>query len=92
MAKRGYKLQEFLAHSGNVNCLNIGKKGCRLFVTGGDDHRVNVWEIGKPTSLKSLSGHISPVESVAFDSAEVLILAGASSGVIKQWDLQEAKM
>lgn len=42
-------------------------------------------------SLQSLSGHISPVESVAFDSAEVLILGGASSGVIKQWDLQEAK-
>ncbi|PON70996.1 Guanine nucleotide-binding protein, beta subunit [Parasponia andersonii] len=92
MAKRGYKLQEFLAHSTNVNCLSIGKKACRIFVTGGDDYKVNLWTIGKPTSLMSLSGHTSPVESVAFDSAEVLVLAGASSGVIKQWDLEEAKM
>nr|KYP63019.1 Katanin p80 WD40 repeat-containing subunit B1 isogeny 1 [Cajanus cajan] len=40
----------------------------------------------------SLSGHTSPVESVAFDSGEVLVLGGASSGVIKLWDLEEAKM
>lgn len=92
MAKRGYKIQEFVAHSASVNCLNIGKKACRLFVTGGDDHKVNLWTIGKPTSLMSLSGHTSPVESVAFDSGEVLVLGGASSGVIKLWDLEEAKM
>ncbi|XP_048335425.1 katanin p80 WD40 repeat-containing subunit B1 homolog KTN80.2 isoform X2 [Ziziphus jujuba] len=92
MAKRGYKLQEFVAHSANINCLTIGKKACRLFVTGGDDQNVNLWAIGKPTSLMSLCGHTSPVESVAFDSAEVLVLAGASTGVIKQWDLEEAKI
>ncbi|KAF8029874.1 hypothetical protein BT93_E2328 [Corymbia citriodora subsp. variegata] len=92
MSKRGYKLQEFVAHSSNVNCLRIGKKACRLFLTGGDDYKVNLWAIGKPNSLMSLCGHTNPVESVAFDSAEVLVLAGASSGVIKLWDLEEAKM
>ncbi|CAJ2648706.1 unnamed protein product [Trifolium pratense] len=92
MAKRGYKIQEFVAHSSNVNCLTIGKKGCRHFVTGGDDHKVNLWTIGKPASLSSLSGHTSPVESVAFDSGEVLVLAGSSSGVIRLWDLEESKM
>ncbi|RYR35964.1 hypothetical protein Ahy_A10g051040 isoform C [Arachis hypogaea] len=51
MAKRGYKIQEFVAHAGSVNCLNIGKKNCRLFITGGDDYKVNLWTIGKPTSL-----------------------------------------
>ncbi|CAH8313433.1 unnamed protein product [Eruca vesicaria subsp. sativa] len=92
MAKRGYKLQEFLAHSANVNCLSIGKKTSRLLITGGDDYKVNLWAIGKPTSLMSLCGHTSEVDSVAFDSAEVLVLAGASSGLIKLWDLEEAKM
>lgn len=92
MAKRGYKLQEFVAHSTNVNCLSIGKKACRMFITGGDDHKVNLWAIGKPTSLMSLCGHTSPVESVAFDTPEVLVLAGASMGAIKLWDLEEAKM
>ncbi|XP_059659418.1 katanin p80 WD40 repeat-containing subunit B1 homolog KTN80.2 isoform X2 [Cornus florida] len=92
MAKRGYKLQEFVAHSGSVNCLNIGKKTCRLFITGGDDQKVNLWSIGKPTSLMSLCGHTSPVESVTFDSTEVLVASGASTGVIKLWDLEETKM
>lgn len=41
--------------------------------------------------MQSLSGHSSPVESLAFDSAEVLVLAGASNGAIKLWDLEEAK-
>ena len=31
------------------------------------------------------------MESLAFDSAEVLVLAGASSGTVKLWDLEEAK-
>ncbi|KAG6696697.1 hypothetical protein I3843_09G156000 [Carya illinoinensis] len=92
MAKRGYKLQEFVAHSASVNCVNIGKKGCRLFITGGDDHKVNLWTIGKPNSVMSLCGHTTPVESVAFDLAEVLVLAGGSNGVIKLWDLEEVKM
>ncbi|KAL3522217.1 hypothetical protein ACH5RR_015051 [Cinchona calisaya] len=92
MAKRGYKLQEFVAHSGSVNCLKIGKKNFRQFITGGDDQTVNLWSIGNPTPLSSLSGHTSPVESVAFDSSEVLVVAGASSGVIKLWDLEETKM
>ncbi|XVE51275.1 hypothetical protein DITRI_Ditri02bG0026800 [Diplodiscus trichospermus] len=85
-------IEEFVAHTTNVNCLSIGKKTCRLLITGGDDHKVNVWAIGKPSSLMSLCGHTSPVESLAFDSAEVLVLAGASTGVIKLWDLEETKM
>ena len=108
-----------MAHSttATVNCVNIGKKACRLFVTGGDDHKVNLWSIGKPNSLmviggggggggyfliiflakliinfvfiQTLCGHTTPVECVAFD--EVLVLAGASNGVIKLWDLEEVK-
>ncbi|XP_076942732.1 katanin p80 WD40 repeat-containing subunit B1 homolog KTN80.1-like isoform X2 [Bidens hawaiensis] len=92
MAKRGYKLQEFVAHTANVNCLKIGKKTRRNFITGGDDEKVNLWSIGKPTATTSLSGHTSPIESVAFDSTEVLVAAGASSGVIKLWDLEETKV
>ncbi|GLU23061.1 hypothetical protein SLE2022_390930 [Rubroshorea leprosula] len=92
MARRGYKLQEFVAHSADVNCLSMGKKRCRLLISGGDDNKVNLWEIGKHNSLMSFCGHTSSVESVAFDSEEVLVLAGSSSGVIKLWDLEEGKM
>ncbi|CAK9232236.1 unnamed protein product [Sphagnum jensenii] len=90
--KRAYKLQEFVAHTSNVNCLKIGKKSSRVLVTGGEDHKVNMWAIGKPNAILSLSGHTSAVESVTFDSAEALVVAGAASGTIKLWDLEEAKI
>lgn len=44
-------VEEFMAHSGNVNCLNLAKKKVGLFVTGGDDHVVNLWSIGNPTAI-----------------------------------------
>ncbi|KAG0582551.1 hypothetical protein M758_3G068100 [Ceratodon purpureus] len=90
--KRAYKLQEFVAHSSNVNCLKIGKKSSRVLVTGGEDHKVNMWAIGKPNAILSLAGHTSAVESVTFDAAEVVVVAGAASGTIKLWDLEEAKI
>eukprot|EP00249_Psilotum_nudum_P014278 c24748_g1_i1 orf=610-3012(-) len=92
MMKRAYKLQEFVAHASNVNCLKIGKKSSRVLVTGGEDHKVNTWAIGKPNAILSLSGHSSAVESVTFDAAELLVVAGAASGTIKLWDLEEAKI
>ncbi|WVZ68603.1 hypothetical protein U9M48_017525 [Paspalum notatum var. saurae] len=91
-AKRGYNLQEFVAHDAEVRSLSIGKKSSRVFITGGSDRKVNLWAIGKQTPLLSLSGHTSAVEAVQFDSAEVLVLAGSSNGSIKLWDLEEAKV
>ncbi|KAK8963240.1 hypothetical protein KSP40_PGU003158 [Platanthera guangdongensis] len=90
--KRAYKLQEFVAHASNVNCLKIGRRTSRVLVTGGEDHKVNLWAIGKPNAILSLSGHTSAVESVSFDSSEVLVAAGAASGTVKLWDLEEAKI
>ncbi|KAG5238001.1 katanin p80 WD40 repeat-containing B1 [Salix suchowensis] len=90
--KRAYKLQEFVAHSSSVNCLKIGRKSSRVLVTGGEDHKVNLWAIGKPNAILSLSGHTSGVDSVSFDSSEVLVAAGAASGTVKLWDLEEAKV
>ncbi|XP_010521774.1 PREDICTED: katanin p80 WD40 repeat-containing subunit B1 homolog [Tarenaya hassleriana] len=90
--KRAYKLQEFVAHSAAVNCLKIGRKSSRVLVTGGEDHKVNLWAIGKPNAILSLYGHSSGIDSVTFDASEVLVAAGAASGTIKLWDLEEAKI
>ncbi|PWA90139.1 transducin/WD40 repeat-like superfamily protein [Artemisia annua] len=86
--KRAYKLP----HASSVNCLKIGRKSSRVLVTGGEDHKVNLWAIGKPNAILSLSGHSSGIDSVSFDSSEVLVAAGAASGTIKLWDLEEAKI
>ncbi|ESQ40784.1 hypothetical protein EUTSA_v10012683mg [Eutrema salsugineum] len=90
--KRAYKLQEFVAHSAAVNCLKIGRKSSRKLLTGGEDHTVNLWAIGKPNAILSLHGHTSGIDSVTFDATEGLVAAGAASGTIKLWDLEEAKI
>ena len=55
-AKRAWKLQEFVAHGGDVNCLSLGHKSGRVLVTGGEDKKVNLWAVGKPNCIMSLSG------------------------------------
>ena len=90
--KRAWKLQEFVAHGGNVNCLALGHKSGRVMVTGGDDKKVNMWAVGKPNCILSLSGHTSPVESVRFGNAEEMVVAGSLTGALKIWDLEAAKI
>lgn len=40
-----------MAHSAAVNCLKIGRKPSRVLVTGGEDHKVNLWAICKPNAI-----------------------------------------
>ena len=54
--------EEFVAHGAlvNVNCLRIGKKTSRIIATGGEDHRVNVWALGRPDAIMVCS-FLSPL-------------------------------
>ncbi|WZZ37865.1 hypothetical protein YC2023_034124 [Brassica napus] len=47
----GVGLEEFVAHSVAVNCLKIRRKSSRVLVTGGEDHKVNLWAICKPNAI-----------------------------------------
>ncbi|RDD47138.1 Katanin p80 WD40 repeat-containing subunit B1 [Trichoplax sp. H2] len=91
-SKRAWKLEEFVAHTSSVNCLSLGSKSGRVMVTGGEDNKVNMWAIGKPNVIMSLSGHTSPVECVKFNPTEELVMAGSKSGTLKIWDLDSAKI
>ena len=119
MPPKAVKLQEFLAHDGEVTSLYIGRKSAGVLVTGGDDRKVrsslqkykldfdspppsatpslpplprlppsralqvNVWLLGKPQPLLSLSGHASPISCVSFDRAEENVAAGSLAGTVK---------
>ncbi|XP_066973077.1 katanin p80 WD40 repeat-containing subunit B1 isoform X19 [Macrobrachium rosenbergii] len=92
LSKRAWKLQEFVAHGANVNCLALGHKSGRVLVTGGDDKKVNLWAVGKPNCILSLSGHTTPVECVRFAGSESMVCAGSLSGALKIWDLEATKI
>jgi katanin p80 WD40 repeat-containing subunit B1 len=59
--------------------------------TGGEDKRVNLWAVGKPKAIASMTGHQSAVECVTFDPNEEVVVAGAAGGTIKLWDLEAAR-
>jgi len=90
--KRAWKLQEFVAHGADVNCLSLGHKSGRVLVTGGEDKKVNLWAVGKPNCIMSLSGHSTGIECVRFGTTEELVCAGSQSGALKIWDLEAAKL
>ncbi|XP_067652275.1 katanin p80 WD40 repeat-containing subunit B1-like isoform X5 [Haliotis asinina] len=90
--KRAWKLQEFVAHSANIQCLAMGHKSGRVMVTGGEDRKVNLWALGKPHCIMSLTGHTTSVEAVRFGHEEEMVVAGSLSGALKVWDLEQAKI
>ncbi|GFY63603.1 katanin p80 WD40 repeat-containing subunit B1 [Trichonephila inaurata madagascariensis] len=91
-SKKHWKLQEFVAHSANVNCLAFGHKSGRVLVTGGDDKNVNLWAVGKPNCIMSIAGHTTSVECVCFDPREIMVCAGSLSGALKVFDLEASKI
>ena len=51
MRIKSQKIASFACHESKTNCLKIGPKSGRVLVTGGQDRLVNLWAIGKPTSI-----------------------------------------
>ena len=86
--QRASKLQDFVAHASTVNSVFIGRKSGTLMATGGDDKKVNIWSIGKPNCIASITGHQSAVECVALDANEQTVVAGSAGGTVKMWDLE----
>ncbi|OQR87531.1 katanin p80 subunit [Achlya hypogyna] len=89
-----FKHSHFMGHSSTVNCFRFGRKSGQVAVSGGDDTNVNVWRIreNETKNIMSLAGHSSPVECVIFDPAEKRVVAGSTSGAIKAYDMESAKV
>ncbi|RWS16111.1 katanin p80 WD40 repeat-containing subunit B1-like protein [Dinothrombium tinctorium] len=84
--------EKFVGHGASIICLALGQKSARVMVTGGEDKKVNLWAIGKPNSIMSLTGHTTAVECVKFGHNEDILCAGSVSGALKVWDLDAAKL
>lgn len=89
---RTYKIGEFVAHSGAVNCVRIGRSTAGVLATGGEDKKVNLWRTGQTEVVKSLCGLQSSVECVVFGEKEDTIAAGGANGTVKVWDMDTGKV
>lgn len=65
----------------------MSSTACKCHVAGGVPRIV----LHALLFLQSLAGHQSAVESVSFDTNEEVVAAGAQSGSIKLFDLEQAK-
>lgn len=90
--KGAWKLQEFIAHSGRVQCARFGEKSGQVLATGGDDRLVNIWRVGKANAMMSLTGHTSSVECLVFDKQEDVLVVGCAGGSIQVWNLEYGRM
>lgn len=85
-------LEECVAHSpGSVTTVTLGRKSGRIMATGGEDRRVRLWAVGKPTSILSLGGHTSSIEASEFSYEEDRVAVGSMSGSVRIWDLEQVK-
>ena len=89
-------LQPFVAHGSGVSSLTIGRKSAAVLATGGEDMDVNVWRVGRPTTLLSCSmgqqkgsgsGSGCVWTALSFDPQEELLAAGSGAGAVKVFDL-----
>ncbi|CBN74909.1 katanin p80 subunit [Ectocarpus siliculosus] len=87
-----FKAHEFVAHAGKTNCVAVGPRSGQVLATGGDDKRVNVWRIGRASSIWSLTGNSSAIESLRFDPTEEFLVSGSAGGAVKLFDLSAGKM
>jgi len=92
MSKRVWKLQDLVAHSGRIHCARLGEKSGQVLATGGDDKRVNIWKVGKPHAMMSLTGPTSAVESLVFDKQEEVLIVGCGGGSMQVWNLEYRKL
>ncbi|CAH8627651.1 unnamed protein product [Schistosoma intercalatum] len=89
---KAWKLQECIAHSpGAVTAATLGRKSGRVMATGGEDRRLKLWAVGKPSCILSLTGHTSSIEASEFSQEEDRVAAGSLSGSVRIWDLEEVK-
>ena len=58
-----------------------------LFVSGGDDRSVRVWELASKKQLRSFQGHLTRVTAVAARGDGLQVASGSDDGAIRLWDL-----
>uniref|UniRef100_A0A7S0B7X0 Katanin p80 WD40 repeat-containing subunit B1 homolog n=1 Tax=Pyrodinium bahamense TaxID=73915 RepID=A0A7S0B7X0_9DINO len=92
MSRRAWKLQDYVAHAGDARCARLGEKSGQVLASGGEDRRVNIWKVGKPNAMMSLTGHNSTVECLVFDKQEEVLVVGCAGGSMQVWNLEYRKM
>ena len=89
---RAFKVHEFVAHTTEVLCMAVSPKTGQVLATGGDDCKVNIWDVKSATNIRSLGSNKAAVESLCFDPDDTVVVSGSESGALKVFDLNEGRL
>lgn len=76
------------AHQAAVAAVAVTNNG-QLFISGGADNAVHVWNTADGQKVRSFEGLAQPVTSVAVSPDSARIVAAASDGTVKVWNLAD---
>ena len=78
-----------------INCLSLSRKSPNLFVTGGNDKIVQIFDSNESKLQASLSGHSKKVNHIILSEAEVssgsdVIISGSADKTSRVWSLDSS--
>lgn len=92
MFTTNFKVHEYVGHTTEVVSLAISPKTGQVLATGGEDCKVNIWDIKTAGNIRSLGSNKAGVESLCFDPDDTIVVSGSSSGALKVFDLNEGRL
>jgi WD40 repeat protein len=88
---RGDEAHSLLGHEQAVNGVAISRDGM-LLASCGDDHTIQLWDLGSRIPLATLRGHATAVNTVAVSPDGTLLASGGADKVVKIWDVTDRRL
>jgi WD40 repeat protein len=84
----GTQLSKFLCRGAKIQALAF--LGAELFVTGGSDNVIRVWDMNKQAEQFQIFGHTGSVAALAFDRDTTTLVSGSFDTTVRVWQLRSA--
>lgn len=86
------KVHSWLGHSKGVSKLEFFPQFGHLLLSGGNDHKVKIWDAFHDRELlRSYMGHSKPIKDINFNPDGTQFLSASYDKMVKLWDTETGK-
>lgn len=82
----------FIFHGADRLLSSVFTENGRFCATGGEGRLATLWDTSCGEAIMKMPPHLSPVTQLAFNNSNTLLASGDSDGLVKIWDLKEARL
>lgn len=90
-AEAGVQVKRLTEHTSIVNSISPLQRGPALFVSGGDDSKVKLWDMRSKRSVQTLEAS-APVCAVTFSAAGDQVYSGGLDNEVSVWELRKGSV